>query len=398
MKPRLYPGHPNLPTAKAGKSVHDNNPMKPHFKPLANHLQTAWRKAIILHFTFSILHSTFAAVPLSWQVTPRNPAPITFDRHHGETLEFRCTFAGFGELPFGAAADIRLWYQTNGMSAAWWSVPASVSSNVLSATFPPQADPGADRLSLFFGAPSNAYASAVLRLRHSPGFAPNVLPPPEQAAFEETDPVFSTWLATTNLVYAESDPTVPAWAKAENPPASSLTTNDVCGIVTNETAVAFAAWKCSPCNDFDIEWVQYTGWVGGIYYDSVWCWQAYKDGLNFTIGDVPPEKNFTNQTATVLVFYDDIRDVNITATRQRITQNALGLARLIDLPPLTNGIPDAAARAVYDVHDLMWDATESILYWHKMRGGHDEYIAVTNIDLTHPSNAAALKAWREANR
>ena len=143
--------------------------MKPHFKSLAKPLAFC-----ILHFSFSILHSASASVPLAWQVTPRNPAPVAFDRHHGETLEFRCVFSGFGELPFGQAADIRLWYQTNGMSAAWWSVPASLSSNVLSATFPPQADPGADRLSLFFGAPSNAYASAVLRLRHSPGFTPNV--------------------------------------------------------------------------------------------------------------------------------------------------------------------------------------------------------------------------------
>ena len=181
--------------------------MKPHFKPPANHLQPSFNKATRMPILPIILIASLfagmasASVPLAWQVTPRNPAPVAFDRHHGETLEFRCVFSGFGELPFGQAADIRLWYQTNGMSAAWWSVPASVSSNVLSATFPPQADPGADRLSLFFGAPSNAYASAVLRLRHSPGFAPNILPPPEQATFEETDPVFSTWLAATDLVH-----------------------------------------------------------------------------------------------------------------------------------------------------------------------------------------------------
>ena len=189
--------------------------MKPHFKPLSNSLQTAWRKAIILHFTFSILNSAIASVPLSWQVTPRNPAPVAFDRHHGETLEFRCTFTGFGELPFAQAADIRLWYQTNGMAAAWWSVPASVSSNILSATFPPSADPGADRLALFFGAPSNAYASAVLRLRHSPGFTPNVLPAPE-SGYTETDPVFFAWLATNDIYTAvETDAAISNMVAAE---------------------------------------------------------------------------------------------------------------------------------------------------------------------------------------
>ena len=167
-----------------------------------------------------------ASVLLSWSATPDRPAPASFDRHHGETLEFRCTFSGFadGQTVFGQSADIRLWYQTNGMGAAWWSVPAAVSSNVLSAVFTPAADVGADRYAMYFGAPSNAYASAVLRLRPSPGFTPNVLPAPSPG-------------------YIETDPTVPAWAKADNPPASGLTTNDVCNIVTNSASPpGFTEW------------------------------------------------------------------------------------------------------------------------------------------------------------
>ena len=105
---------------------------------------------------------------------------------------------------------MRLWYQTNGMGSAWWSVPAEASIQAnhqptstnhqlsttnshlpttnyhlpstnyqLRATFPPSADPGAERLTVFFGAPSNAYAAAQVRFRNSPGPAPNVLPPPE---------------------------------------------------------------------------------------------------------------------------------------------------------------------------------------------------------------------------
>ena len=155
----------------------------------------------------------FAAVPLIWSATPDRPAPAAFDRHHGETLELRCTLAGFGERPFAEGADIRLWYQTTGMGAAWGSVPAAASSNGLSAVFTPAADVGADRYAMYFGAPSNAYASAVLRLRPSPGFTPNVLPAPSPG-------------------YIETDPTVPAWAKADNPPASGLTTNDVQGIIS----------------------------------------------------------------------------------------------------------------------------------------------------------------------
>ena len=120
-----------------------------------------------------------AAVPLAWEARPNAPAPASFDRHHGETIDFRCTLTGF-DAAFAPAADVRLWYQTNGMGQAWWSAPATVQSNVITATWSPAIDPGADRVSLFFGAPSNVYASAVLRLRHSPGFTPSVLTLPVQ--------------------------------------------------------------------------------------------------------------------------------------------------------------------------------------------------------------------------
>ena len=120
-----------------------------------------------------------AAVPLAWEARPNAPAPASFDRHHGETIDFRCTLTGF-DAAFAPAADVRLWYQTNGMGQAWWSAPATVQSNVITATWSPALDPGADRVFLFFGAPSNVYASAVLRLRHSPGFTPSVLTLPVQ--------------------------------------------------------------------------------------------------------------------------------------------------------------------------------------------------------------------------
>ena len=99
--------------------------MKHPFKPLATAL------AATLQLT------AIAAVPLAWDARPGNPAPASFDRYHGEALEFRCTFRGSGALPFPSGADIRLWYQTNGMGSAWWSAPATIQSNVLSATWSP---------------------------------------------------------------------------------------------------------------------------------------------------------------------------------------------------------------------------------------------------------------------
>ena len=178
--------------------------MKPHYKHLATALAATLQLAAL------------AAVPLAWDVRPGQPAPVTFDRYHGETIDFSATFRGFGELPFAPGADIRLWYQTNGMGQAWWSVPATVQSNVLSATWSPALDPGADRVSLFFGAPSNAYAAAVLRLRHSPGFAPGTMPDPD--TFHESDPEFTAWLSS----FQESDPVFSSWLATNTPHETSL--------------------------------------------------------------------------------------------------------------------------------------------------------------------------------
>ena len=76
--------------------------MKPHCKPLATALAATLQLAAI------------AAVPLSWDVRPGNPAPASFDRYHGEAIDFSATFRGFGELPFAPGADIRLWSPPGG--------------------------------------------------------------------------------------------------------------------------------------------------------------------------------------------------------------------------------------------------------------------------------------------
>ena len=217
--------------------------MKPHYKPLATALAATLQLAVL------------AAVPLAWDVRPGQPAPATFDRYHGETLSFSATFRSFGELPFAPGADIRLWYQTNGMGSAWWSVPATIQSNVLSATWSPALDPGADRVSLFFGAPSNAYAAAVLRLRHSPGFAPGAMPDPE--TFHESDPVFAAWLAA----FSESDPVFTSWLSTFEIPETSLEpstnyTDRALGAFASTGAVSRAAVYGTPTR-----WTDATGCV-----------------------------------------------------------------------------------------------------------------------------------------
>ena len=227
--------------------------MPPHYKTLATALAATLQLAAV------------AAVPLSWDVRPGNPAPASFDRYHGETLAFSATFRGFGELPFSPGADIRLWYQTNGMGQAWWSVPATVQSNVLSATWSPALDPGADRVSLFFGAPSNAYAAAVLRLRHSPGFAPGAMPDPE--SFRESDPVFAAWLATYTPPDTSLEP-------------STNYTDRALGAFAATGSVARAATYGTPTR-----WTDATGcvWEAVFEHFTDWAYSGVPSGYLFSM-------------------------------------------------------------------------------------------------------------------
>jgi len=229
--------------------------MKPHYKPLATALTATLQLAIL------------AAVPLAWDVRPGQPAPVTFDRYHGETIDFSATFRGFGELPFAPGADIRLWFQTNGMGSAWWSVPATVQSNVLSATWSPALDPGADRVSLFFGAPSNAYAAAVLRLRHSPGFAPGAMPDPD--TFHESDPVFAAWLSTYTPPDTSLEP-------------STNYTDRTLGAFASTGAVARATVYGTPTR-----WTDATGcvWEAVFEHFTDWAFSGVPDGYVFWLSD-----------------------------------------------------------------------------------------------------------------
>ena len=274
--------------------------MKRTFQPLATALAATLQLAAI------------AAVPLAWDVRPGQPAPIMFDRYHGETLSFSATFRGFGELPFAQDADIRLWYQTNGMGRAWWSVPATVQSNVLSAVWSPALDPGADRVSLFFGAPSNAFASAVLRLRPSPGFFPNVLNPPPTLVDLESG--LAAFCATGTAFRAATIGTETRWI-------------DVTGCVWE---VSTGDWVMSPTNyTGDSEW-----WAGKPIYlvethsPGEW-WRPMCEGDYIGIGKGDEE-------SISLAWGSEESYIDITATRSLYCTNLVGRALSTDTTQTTD--------------------------------------------------------------
>lgn len=125
------------------------------------------------------LHSSLftlpAAVPLRWTVETSRAQVAQFETYRGETLDLEATMKSYGS-PLATPAQPSLYWQTNGMGAAWWTAPATASGNVLRATWTPTNDCGAAAYNCFIGGPDATYRAAFrLRMLPSPGYTPNHL-------------------------------------------------------------------------------------------------------------------------------------------------------------------------------------------------------------------------------
>lgn len=272
-------------------------------------------------------------VPLEWTRRPDSTTPANFTAHQGETLEFRCTFRGFGELPFGDGGDVRLYFQTNGMGEAWWSVPATVSSNEVRAVWGPEMDVGASRWVFFFGTPGAVYSSAIVRLVPSPGFAPGTLPPP------------------------------------------AVFTDAVCAIVTNEVVVGWSEWRIvegwKGFRLHQVLWVEEPQAVYGGY----WSIGVIREEDGVYVGDSIIDKP---ESVGRLEPYSG----NVVIERTRIARNALGLATLKDL----EGKADASI-----TNDIGQLKTESTLVY-RLFSGSNIVMEVTNYNSR--VNPPAMKLMR----
>ena len=297
--------------------------MKTCLMGIATALQTAW-----------------GGVPIEWTRRPDSTTPANFTAHHGETLEFRCEFRGFGELPFGDGSDVRLYFQTNGMGEAWWSVPAVVSSNTVSAAWSPEMDSGADRWTYFFGRPGVVYASAIVRLVKSPGFTPGVLPPPDM--FEEM----------------------------------------VAAIVTNEVSAGLSDWEFvqRPDSQFTVKDCSLT------FYPDAPVWELNAtyisgEGEEFHFNDM----DFKAADAMELSFS------YVIARRRRITKNSLGLAMAKDAVSageVTNIAREVSAPITNEIDQLK---KESELVY-RLFSGSNIVMEVTNYNSK--VNAPTKKLFR----
>lgn len=138
-------------------------------------------KALCTAFSIA-LYAAFparsAAVPLAWTVETSRAQVAQFEAYRGETLDLEATMKSYGS-PLATPAQPSLYWQTNGMGAAWWTAPATASGNVLRATWSPTNDCGGTVYNCFVGGPDATYRAAFrLRMLPSPGFTPNHLPLP----------------------------------------------------------------------------------------------------------------------------------------------------------------------------------------------------------------------------
>ena len=144
------------------------------------------KKTIIIPlFTFTlIIHiSASAALPQRWDVelAAQTPQVFTLQRPRGETYELEAVLKNHGKPFEPAITNACIYWQTNGMANLYWSAPASVSNNVLRATWLPSMDPGATTVRGYIGDPGHIYAAAFqFRFIASPGATPNELPLPQK--------------------------------------------------------------------------------------------------------------------------------------------------------------------------------------------------------------------------
>lgn len=113
-------------------------------------------------------------------------------------------------------------------------------------------------------------------------------------------------------------------AIANLPPA--LSTNDVCNIVTN-TATDFTEWVLV----YDASELVFPENPVLIYTNGIWSCIGHLTGDVLGALNLP---NAADPNATELTGFDS----RFAASREKTTRNALGLARLVDLPGLTNGL------------------------------------------------------------
>lgn len=173
----------------------------------------------------------------------------------------------------------------------------------------------------------------------------------------------ATWsFARTNIVTRSWTPADRVLYESSGGGTSGLSTNDVCNIVTNEVAVGVGDWRISPY--YGGYWKVLDQWMPSVGTWQIWftnvSTSAVTDGIVVTGDENASALNVEVEGDAVPI----VRDAEI--------RNAIGLARLVDLPPLTNGLPAQISSAVNSAMggylpmtngtgSVVWDASDRLI-------------------------------------
>ena len=196
----------------------------------------------------------------------------------------------------------------------------------------------------------------------------------------------------SNTVYTAAETDMAISNALSSLPPSGVTTNDVCAIVTNETVAEYSEWIVDPQPP-----VFY-------YYDI--SFEAAPDAGDYPYEETPGTWNISlcdvytseliegwqvsgRRNDTNLVFNSEDYVAHRTPIRYR---NSLGLARLSDLPGLTNGLATAASvsaansraanaqSAAQAASNLAANVSGVVTTWETYWDGDEVRVTVTNYD------------------
>lgn len=185
------------------------------------HLACAAVAMLVLHSCIPEPACATTPLQLRWTAELSDPKPYNAVLFQGEGADLQATLKLYGRaVALEDSATASLYWQTNGMGSAWWQSPATATTGgVVTATWTPAMDAGADFYRWHIGV-ANAASSTIYRafgafkMQPSPGAAPNILDLPTRWIDFNTITVSnSPWAtpadvaeATEGFLSVEADP------------------------------------------------------------------------------------------------------------------------------------------------------------------------------------------------
>ena len=358
-------------------------------------------------------------------ISTGRPAASNEAYYHGETIEFR---AVRGRSVVTNVEYSCVYYQTNGMDSVWWHTDGLV--------FHPTNDVGAASYRFFLEGRDDLgrdwHANGLLRLLPSPGFTPNTIELPvarldfaavdvanapyydkteTEAKIVELAPAPGNYAAVSNRAmtalqsYTETDPTVPAWAKAETqplPPNYSTISETALQSFT-ETDPTVSSWAKAPTKP-SYAWNEI---VSKPSLATVATSGSYNDLSNKpTIPTVPTNVSAFNNDAGYLTGYTE-SDPTISSwakqpTKPTYTAEEVGATTAADVYRLVAGTNvvlvvtnynSATHAAAMKLQHLDPESGQDVTYWDELRQHEITYTKGTNYTDAAIAERAAPRAW-----